>query len=289
MRRSNSFKRARSNSVSSSQATQLDSPALSRRQSRVAGKANLKRVVMQVLDRQREEKEAVGGTTLLPGCLQSTSASVAGNVFAVSPSSAGVINVASGTGNGQRIGNKITTKRLIHVLTLTPAAQAIGSVNPTPLPYYIRVYWVKRKGNTINAPGTAQLTTTATANFFEIGAGLGTAGFTGDLIDMGKFVNKDDYVYLTHRDYKLGPAINTQQASTTFSNYANNDFKFTIVDRVDLTKYCPKTILYDDDDVSTQPTIYCICQIVPADGSAANPLWVPVQWRNEVMYKYTDM
>lgn len=152
MRRSNSSKRSRSNSLSSSQATQLDSPALSRRQSRVGGKANLKRVVMQVLDRQREEKEAVGSSSLLPGIMQATSASVAGNVLTVSPSTSGVINIASGTGNGQRIGNKITTKRLIHVLTFTPAAYGVGSINPTPLPYYIRVYWVKRKGNTTNAP-----------------------------------------------------------------------------------------------------------------------------------------
>jgi len=201
MRRSTSFKRSRTGSISSSQATQLDPVPLRRRQSSLArrasaSKANLKQVVMQVLDRQREQKEATGGATLLPGVMQTSSASVAGNIITVSPSSlaSSLVVIPQGTDNGQRIGNRVTTKKLIHVLSLVWAPQNAVS-NPTPIPYIIRIYWFKRKGATTTLPGLAQLTTATTADFFEFGNAAGTTCSTADIIDYRKYLPQDNYIY----------------------------------------------------------------------------------------------
>lgn len=295
MRRSSSFKRARSGSIGSSQATQLDPVPLRRRQSTLrrrgtVTKANLKNVVMQVLDRQREVKEATGGSTLFPGVLQSTTSSIAGNIITVSPSSqaSSLVVIPQGVDNGQRIGNKITSKKLIHVLTLTPSARN-DVTNPNPIPYYVRVFWFKRRGQTTTIPGTAQLCSTTNADFFELGNASGGAGFTGDIIDMGKYMSQDDYIYCTHRDYKVGMGNNAQQPNTLYSNFSNNDYSFTVVDRVDLTKYCPKNIIYDDNDSVNVASIFCVCQIVAASGEAVSASITPITWKNQVMYKYTDM
>jgi hypothetical protein len=295
MRRSTSFKRSRTGSISSSQATQLDPAPLRRRQSSLArrasaSKANLKQVVMQVLDRQREQKEATGGATLFPGVLQSGSVSAAGNIITVSPSSlaSSLVVIPQGTDNGQRIGNRVTTKKLIHVLSLVWAPQNAVS-NPNPIPYIIRVYWFKRKGQTTTLPGLPQLTTTATADFFELGNAAGSAGFTGDIIDYGKYLSQDDYIYCTHRDYKVGAGNNAQQPNTSYANFSNNDYHFTVVDRVDLTKFCPKSIVYDDADNVNVSSIFCVCQLVAASGEAVSASITPITWKNQVLYKYTDM
>lgn len=296
MYRSSSLKRSRSGSFGSSQSTVLDRvpsrrgiPRPLRRASSVS-KASIKQVVKSVLDRSRESKEFTGQQSLAPGVLQPTIVSIAGNYFAVSPASgSGALNtvvIPQGTDNGQRIGNRVSTKKLIHSFTLTPAAFN-ATTNPNPIPYIIRLYWFKRKGQTTTPPSLAQLVGSASGDFFEGGATSG--GFTGDIMDYNRHMNMDDYTYLMHKTYKLGPALNTQQPSANYANSANNDYSATIYDRVDLTKFCPKTIQYDDDDNVNVGTIWCVCQLVAHTGATVSAAILPVSWKNEVFYQYTDM
>jgi len=245
--------------------------------------------VLKVLSSKAETKEEYSIFQILPTCLQTSTTTISSNYFCCSPVEQGLgwtrLFVPQGVENGQRIGNRITTKRLLLRYTLNNSGFN-ATTNTLPFPQIVRLFFFKIKGNTTAPPALGDLVG-ANAQFFDAGTLAGA--FTGTLPDLNQVMNNDAYTYLTHRTHKLGYAENTQQPSVNHSNGANNDFKISVVSQIDLTKYCPKQIRYDDLGDCLTPPIWCVIQTLNANGTLLATSQLPIQMNCQLEYRYNDM
>lgn len=253
-------------------------------------KTSVKKIVKRELSKQIETKECFSASSVTPASISATSSTVAGNMFICSPNSAsstiGYLSIPQGDGNGQRVANRIRTKSLIMKYILTQTPQSVAT-NPTPTPIEVMMYWFKVKVTPQDPPSIGNLRG-ASANFFEYGSS--SVGFDGSLYDVLHKINPDRYTYLCHRRHKLGYQGNNVNNNPSYANSHNNDFKMNIVSSINLTKYCPKEILYDDLATSTvtSPYIFCLIQPINATNAIFGPTVLPMTCQFELQYKYSD-
>lgn len=249
-----------------------------------------KQKVLRAISSKAEVKEAFSQFTILPNCLQSTTAGLSNNYFSCSPLAAGLpytkLSVPIGTGVGGRIGNKVSTKKLRLRYTLCNTGYNV-TTNVIPFPTIVRLYFYKAKGSgAMNPPDLGDLCGT-NANFFD--APGANAGFVGNISDLNQRMNNDAYTYLAHRTHKVGFADNTQQPSTNHANGANNDYKMSIVSSIDLTRFYSKSLKFDDLADCFTTGIWCVIQCVYGNGSTYVNTQQPIQMTVQLQYSYTDM
>lgn len=243
--------------------------------------------------RSIEKKYArVEGTTSL---VSTSNASFDGQIFAVAPTLTGIdpkaIVLAQGDGEANMTGNQVTTQKNIFsfVATLNPW-NASSNANPRPL--YL-TYWVVSVRGGVNATTLADVENLIKTRFFNTGNSY--IGFSDSVLDQIRTVNEDVFILHTKKTFKLGNA-NTYASGaggatpTSAQGYTNNDFSMIVKFEVDLTKYTPKTIRYNDTDTAgafgNQKWIFFTMQ--NCDGSAIASA-VPVElWYNH-SYMYSDL
>lgn len=216
------------------------------------------------------------------GAVVSASTSLAGNYLVMSPSnSAQGYSMNTGTGNAQRIGNRVKTNKFVVQYTIQP--KPYDAVSNTVLyPFFIRFWLVKSKLNPTVDPTVSQIQT----QFFENGSSM--TGLTGDLLDLTRRVCPDTFTYLTHWDHKIGYQQNPQHGNNNFQYNANNDFKMCAVNSVDLTKHIPKTIVFDDNNLINTPYVFLIWNIYSTGPSAYPVTQFPCKIAINSQYWYTD-
>lgn len=197
------------------------------------------------------------------------------------PDAVGLI-ISQGTGQGQRIGNRIKIKKLTFSGVIHPTPYN-ASTNPTPAPVMIKFWFFYDK----DAP-TLTPTVKADGDFLQFGNT--TSGMQNDLMDMFAPVNKDRYAVLKTKIFKLGYAsYGGTGALPQSGNLANNDFKLNCPFSFDLTKHVPK--IYDFRDTATNPTtrgLYFMAQAVYANGAQMAAATVPAQMSYVQSVEYED-
>lgn len=197
------------------------------------------------------------------------------------PDAVGLI-ISQGTGQGQRIGNKIKIKKLTFKGVMHPT-QYNATTNSTPAPCMVKFWFFYDK----DAP-TLTPTVKTDGDFFQFGNT--TSGMQNDLMDMFAPVNTDRYRVLHTKIFKLGYASYTGTgALPQQGNLANNDFKLNCPFSFDLTKYVPK--FYDFRDTATNPTtrgLYFMAQAVYANGAQMSSATVPAQMSYVQSVEYED-
>lgn len=150
-----------------------------------------------------------------------------------------------GTGQSQRIGNKITLVDGWAKLTFQPTSDGAGTTNIQVL----RVVAFYDKQNP-----TTQPTPFANGDFFQLGTGAGSVGFAGTMRDIVSEINKDRYHVFWERTYKLGYAHQngSADAEPAWANAANNDFKLYHKKRYGLMKTCIKNVVFNDTSLTPQ-------------------------------------
>lgn len=260
-----------------------------RKYTRRTKKSSFRKRVMTVIKSTAEPKEEYAIFQLLPTCLQSTTTTISSNYFCCSPVEQGLawtrLFVPQGVENGQRVGNRIQTKRLILRYTLNNSGYN-ATTNNLPFPQIVRMFFFKIKGNQTSPPALGDLVG-VNAQFFD--AGQLASAFTGNLQDLNQVMNGDAYTYLTHRTHKIGYAENTQQPSTNYANGANNDYKMSVVSQIDLTKYIAKQIRYDDLGDCLTPPIWCVVQTLNGNGTTPAITQLPIQLNCQLEYRYIDI
>lgn len=193
------------------------------------------------------------------------SANMDQNIKFLNPSSAtgALFNIAQGSGQGSRIGNKITTKKcllsgVVHINTEWSAQ------NWNMCPLYVALYVFKCK---VGVQSVADVETIVQNRFFA--AGNSSTGFSGTLRDLMMEPNKDVITLLRKKIVKVGTGtVQSATASGTANvlNQSYNDSQATIARmfRVDLTKALAKTFVYNDNDNT------------PIN-SATYIMWVPIR------------
>jgi len=134
--------------------------------------------------------------------------------------------------------------------------------NPTPRPLVVLVVFGKLLGNKPLQPGATDWTKLYQNGDTSIGP-LSTP------LDALKAFNKDWFKIYKVFQHKIGySAAGQTGANAANQHFANNDFKLNIVNKVNLTKMCPKTLKFND--TTNQPTndgLYMWAYTFNADGT----------------------
>lgn len=249
---------------------------------KVGGKA-IRKVVRREMRRVAETKtfEMVNlGKNIYP----SNHVSFPDNVIPLGPNSSTMV-IAQGVGQGDRIGNKLTIKKLSFKGTIVPLPQD-ATLNPNPRPLQVRmdIVYDREDPNDAFVPGSL---------YFQLGNS--SSAHRNDLVDMWAPVNTDRYRVLHTRIWKLGYGAYTGTATSatnqaTQQAYANNDFPFNVNFNIDVTKYLIKTVKYNDTSVYPLTRgCYAFFYACYADGNALASTTVPCAMQFVQNLQFTDV
>lgn len=235
--------------------------------------------VRSVVTRMAEKKTANYATSFFFGATNATSFYTTQIQYATGITTA--LNIGQGTGQGDRIGDKIRVQKLKLDMAFWPTPYNV-STNPTPEPQYIRV-WVFSQKNS-NAP------ITSLATFFQ--NGNASSAPTGTLLDLLKKINQDQYTYLTHREFKLGYAafVGAPGGVVGSGYFSNNDFEMVHKESIDLTPLVPKIWTFNDTgNTCTSKAVYVMYEAMSCDGQTSAAADLPVGCYASYSLKFTDL
>ena len=242
--------------------------------------SSVKKLVRREIARNVEDKNSQLFVTTNRLYIPGNASFPTNNIFPVCVEPTAIV-IPQGTGQGQRIGNKIKIKKFHFKGTLCPGVyDATFNVQPVPMQLKMWIFYDKKNPTEVPNP-------TVSNDFFQNGSS--SSGFSNDLIDMWRPVNSDRYRVLASRVFKLGAASNTGTGSSATLQYtANNDFKYNCNFSFDLAKYMPKIVQFED--TSTVPSsrgLYCMFQYVSATGSiiGTTQYCVESQWMLDCVYE----
>lgn len=242
--------------------------------------ASVKKIVKRMLSANIETKcfQFLGtGHDILP----SNSPGFDGQIIAVSPA-ATYLAINQGLGQGGRIGNKITIKKLTMDGVMFPLPyNATTNLTPAPIQVKMWIFYDKEEPNAVPAPQ-------ASADILQFGST--SLPFQNELFDHTMPINLDRYRVLTTRTYKLGYAsYGGTGAQPQQGNFANNDFKLNCRVKVNLTKYAIKKVVYRDN--TSNPTtrgLYAMFQPVYANGNPIGSTQIPARLEYMLNVEYED-
>lgn len=169
------------------------------------------------------------------------------------------IAITQGTGQASRIGNVIRVKRATLRGVMFPN-DLNASTNPMPKAYEVCMWIFKLKDR---AFGDELTYANSVINTEFLQDNNATAGITGELINLVQPVNKDLIHLYYKRVFKLAYA-----AGTNTGNLGNNDFKYNQKFSINVSKYVPKVIKYNDNtDMPSISHTYCLIVPFNADGT----------------------
>lgn len=203
------------------------------------------------------------------------------NTFCLRPitPNSSLINIIGGTGQADRIGNKIRTKKVTLDVALYSKPYDV-STNPNPQPCEVIMWFF----------GIKEQTTTPTdlSGFFQ--NGNTTSDPSGSLVDGIKTINTDKYIVYKKVIKKLGySSYSGTGVSVASQSYNNNDYKINHNFRVDLTKYCPSTVTWSDSNNPYTKAVFWAVDCVPVNGATFGVTTLPAQAYFNLNYEFTDV
>lgn len=188
--------------------------------------------------------------------------------------------LSQGTGQSARIGNQIrVTKGMVDItVNLLPYN---STTNPLSTPVEGRLFL----GYPSKVVTTNLGTTNIATEFFEINNG--TAGWQANMLDMVLTPQKDSWVVLQEKRFRLGATYASTGGAVGTSGYFDNS-EMSRTFSFDFGKYV-STLRYDDA-VSTQATnksLFVWVQLVYSDGSLSS--LIAGEWHYNVRVEYTDL
>jgi len=204
----------------------------------------------------------------------------ANSIYPLTPYT-GYLSIPQGTGQGERIGNRIRVHKATLRYVLFPVAYS-AIVNPVPQPKDVRIWFFKYRDD-------QTLISTNMPNFVQ--TGNSNTVLSGYLIDLNRVVNDDMYIDHGHKSHKVGTSYYTSTGvPAAVQNYANNDYKLNVIRVLDVTKMYPKTIIYNDTNNNPESNlIQFAIQAVNADGSVVDQAHTTVYMQFQITLEYTDM
>lgn len=184
-----------------------------------------------------------------------------------------------GTGQGQRVGNKVEFIKgsLRMMLSCNPYDAA---TNPTPQPCMVRVFVGYDKTRAHGKPDEDL------PDFFQ--DGNTSRSPTSNLTDMFSVVNTDRYTICYTRLVKVG--MNFYDGTGSNNNqqfYANNDYKINPVINIDFTKRMIHQAKFDDAvPTASGRTTWCWLLMSPASGTSM--IGAPLSFQCQIANYYKD-
>lgn len=234
---------------------------------RRGGKASLKKIIKSLITRSQETK---GGSYVFTDSLcQVGHAAFTTDIHPVGLSN-GAVAVSQGTGAGGRIGNKVSIVNSTIKGQIWPAGYD-GITNLLPAPYLVQMYLFYDKTDPVAIPAPE-------TDFFQVGNA--DQAMTGTLADLDYPLNKDKYRVCYKRTFKVGNANFGGTGTSAFNqSYANNDFKLVNRFSVNIKKYMPKEVRFND--TSSAPTtrgLFLMFNTISATGANPSAVLLPVKY-----------
>jgi hypothetical protein len=236
----------------------------------------VKTMIKSELHRNIENK--VQNTTSVSNVLTSYAVNAGLFVISLVP----YANITQGTGQGQRIGNVITTRSIFFNFVLRPASY--NSVyNPFPIPQIVLIFFGKVKNSRAQTPISSDF-----AKLWQTGS-TSNAPYS-NLLDTIAVLNRDWFTVYKSYQFKVGfsQADAAAGSNPAYEYYQNNDYKFNVTRKLNLTKYMPKKFIFND--ATSQPTndgLYMWAMCVPSDGSTGTAQ-IPIYMDYNTTYTYED-
>lgn len=191
-------------------------------------------------------------------------------------------SISLGTGQGARIGNQIKTRKVMLNYILRPTSYD-ATTNPIPQPSIVQLML----GYVKLTPGTLPVAADVN-NLFQSGSGVSPPN--GSLRDIISAVNNDYWVIKKRWSHKIGYAENSATgASGSDAYFANNDYKYSAIKRLDITKFIPKVIQFNDSSTTTlTKNLFFMVQAVSAAGGIYGSNRLPVNIEFWIDFHYED-
>lgn len=190
------------------------------------------------------------------------------------------ITINQGTGAGSRVGDVIKTKKVWFKGVIVPNPYSADlNPNPKPMEVCIWIFKLKRQtlGNTITEANGA-----INNNFFQ--SGNTALGVNGGLFNIVQTMNTDYIRLFYKRVFKVG-----YSAGTISGDRPNNDFAMNRKFSIDVTKYIPKNVRYNDNtDTPSIDPVYVFIAPFRADGTVQTGNYAGVNLSWELNYVYED-
>ena len=221
------------------------------------------KLVKSIIHKQAENKQCDFAGQMFPRAWSGASFNTQ-NILPVSPYTS-FLQIAQGTTVGTRIGNRITTRKLMMKFIINNLPYNV-TTNTLPKPQDITIYFLKCKDTPVSLTSSTGL-----GSFFQA-TGSAVAP-SGNIYDEIKRPNGDVWTVCHKVHVKVGFQYYSGTGNdVTNQLFSNNDYKYNVIKDIDLTKYCPKTVTYNDNNTTpTSPTLQML--ILPANADRRMGRW----------------
>lgn len=250
----------------------------------------IKRYVSSVIHRNLENKRM---TTEFTKNLYGIAGGVAGfqtnNIIPLSPNSltGGIYTITQGVGQQQRVSNSISVRKAYLRGVLIPQPYNAVS-NPTPTPLNVKIWIFSLRRNVLQA-SAADVYQTMSNTFFS--NGNTSIGLLGTIYDIITPHNKDVVNVHYTRTIKLGyeSYSGVTGGATATDSKANNDYNLNYKMTLDITRWLPKKMLFNDTDSgTTSKQLYCVFEPVYYNGSTMTAATSPCGFIGGIDLHYED-
>ncbi len=247
---------------------------------------SLKTYVKRFINRQLETKDKKYQTPTLEMANFANTTDRDNNTIELTPNSS-TLAIQQGTAESQRVGNRITTTSAYLKLRIFPNPYDAVS-NSVPIPQVVMgIIWsIKAQDQTLN---NAQ----AIAANYILQNNNASSGFQGNLSDWMRDYNTDMIKVHKVFNLKVGASAynNNSGVQNNVYNFTNNDFKLCILKTINLTKFYPKKVNFNDaDNDANSKSLYLTLSPCDADGgsNASTTSAIPLQWEYGLHLRYKD-
>lgn len=210
-------------------------------------------------------------------CLTPQGATIA--AFTTSP----YLILGNGVGQAQRIGDECKIKATYFNYQIF-ARPYDATFNTVPAPQIVTLFFIKPKTRNQLGLTVSNIVAGTDAIFFENQTNT-DSGLTGNLLDLLRKIDKDNYQVIAIRQHKVGWAGNLN-TSNQLSTLPNNDMPIHVKGRVKIQGYNWKV---DRNELFEKQNIYCFAYSLRADGTATASSQIPTSINYNVSVYYTDM
>lgn len=183
-----------------------------------------------------------------------------------------------------RVGNTIKIRKVMLNYTLVPLPYD-AITNPQSQPTIVQLFL----GNVRNSRGV--IPSVVAGDFNQIvDIGSSSSALSGSLADLCCEFNRDYWDIKKMWTHKLGNSTYTGTGSEAAAQFrANNDYKLNYVRKLDITKYCPKTVKFNDGTNQQQgPNLFFMFQCVGSGGGILGSTILPARINYWVHIHYED-
>lgn len=203
------------------------------------------------------------------------------NILSLTPG-AGIFEITQNATVTGRIGNKITVKRNRWTIIMHPNPYQ-ATTNPVPCPLLVSVVLFYEKEQPLLYPQNVQ------NDFFMYGSAY--QGMLADPTDNYSPYNTEKYRILKVFKKKVGLSSYTGSGNAPgYSYFANNDFSYNWVLKINVAKYAPKRITYANNAIGPKTRgVFMLIHYSRADGVIDTPAWSSLNAQLVGDFRYSDV